>query len=197
MSTLSRRALLRAGGAGSVVLATGGLVAALPTNAAANLNTMTDTTEVAATFTVGPRTYRSGWRHCNKCQCFWDNTHKSGGRCPAGGSHDPTGSPNCGCSINPGKNKEYGWKWCHKCWCCWSGDPHGSCPAGDSHNGSDSPIFFPEYGEPPTSGPTKYWDDWSKCNKCCGCCSDEGPCAGGGEHDWTGSKNYYFPIYSQ
>ncbi|MFC6879195.1 MULTISPECIES: hypothetical protein [Actinomadura] len=60
-----------------------------------------DETAVAG---AGPTTQQDNWRHCRKCFGLWWNGAPTNGACPAGGSHDGTGSWNFYLPANPAEH---------------------------------------------------------------------------------------------
>lgn len=79
---------------------------------------------------------QTDWRWCKKCQgLFFSGV--SLGVCPAGGSHDPSGSINYKLTIVDGnEGDQRGWRWCKKCQgLFFSLNPtSGYCPTGGGHD---------------------------------------------------------------
>ena len=74
------------------------------------------------------------WRWCNKCQGIYF-AQLSPGVCPAGGTHDVTGSGDYVLGETVGGTAQNNWRWCKKCQglhFVGAGNP-GICPAGGGH----------------------------------------------------------------
>ena len=134
---------------------------------------------------------QANWRWCHKCQGMYFGGNP-GSHCPAGGSHDSTGSGNYRISHN--MIVPYGqtnWRWCHKCQGMYfGGNPGSHCPAGGSHDSTGSG----NYNLVENSGNFAGQANWRWCNKCQGLyfagSNSAGNCPAGGGHDHTGSGNY-------
>jgi len=80
------------------------------------------------------------WKWCNKCQGLFFGGNASQGACPAGGTHDSTGSGDYYLLDNPdGYGISYSghqqlWFWCQNCQGLWFGGntTGGSCPSGNA-----------------------------------------------------------------
>jgi hypothetical protein len=143
-------------------------------------------TGIVADFTVG----QDGWRWCPKCQGLFFGGNP-GSRCPAGGSHDATGSGNYDVvntwATAPGQAN---WRWCRKCQgMFFGGNPGSRCPAGGSHDSTGSGDYKHVFNTVGSSG--QY--GWRWCRKCQGMFFGGNPtsaCPAGGAHDRTGSGDY-------
>jgi hypothetical protein len=86
---------------------------------------------------VPPNTSQSQWRWCHKCQGLFFGPGLAGSHCPAGGTHDLTGSGNYALQFAPTPGQDQ-WRWCNRCQgMFFSGNPtSGWCPAsgGGGHN---------------------------------------------------------------
>ncbi len=137
---------------------------------------------------------QQNWKWCNKCQGLFFAGNGTFGVCPAGGSHDPSGSGNYILAHNnpnfPGQNN---WKWCNKCQgLAFAGDnTSGICPANGSHNFSGSGNYTLANKEGPAY-PGQ--DNWKWCNKCQGLAfagnNTSGICPANESHNFSGSGNY-------
>jgi hypothetical protein len=89
----------------------------------------------------GP-TDQPNWLWCNKCQGLCFGGSPTVGPCPAGGSHDHTGSGNYMLidNVPAGPHEQSDWMWCHKCQgLCFAGSASpGPCPAGANHDHAGS-----------------------------------------------------------
>ncbi len=137
-----------------------------------------------------PADAQRNWRWCKKCQGlhFAGNT---GSKCPAGGSHEQTGSADYYLVQNspsyPGQNN---WRWCKKCQgLFFAGNTGSKCPAGGSHDSSGSGNYTLLHNTPLASGQ----HNWRWCKKCQGLFfagNSGSKCPAGGSHDSSGSGDY-------
>jgi hypothetical protein len=92
---------------------------------------------------------QSGWRICRKCQGLFYGPNKNNSNCPAGGTHDDTGSPQytlrfSGANSPPAASD--GWLWCSKCESLFyaTAQTNSNCPdvsGGPTHDGSASSAY--------------------------------------------------------
>jgi Zn finger protein HypA/HybF involved in hydrogenase expression len=120
------------------------------------------------------------------------------GVCPAGGSHDPSGSINYKLTIVDGnEGDQRGWRWCKKCQgLFFSLNPtSGYCPTGGGHDYTGSVDYQHIPSGFNLQGTQRGWQ-W--CNKCQGTFFDgnntSGHCPTGGGHDYAGSIGYQLQI---
>ena len=141
-------------------------------------------------------TGQPSWAWCNKCQGLVYAGGPLPGNCPAGQSHDHTGSGDYVISYNdavfPG---QAGWRWCNKCQgLSFAGNPDlGPCPNGGSHDHTPSYEYRLSEGKVGFRGQNQ----WRWCKKCQGLVYSgisKGACSGGGVHDNTGSGDYTLVI---
>ncbi|SPF37500.1 hypothetical protein SBA4_2010005 [Candidatus Sulfopaludibacter sp. SbA4] len=144
-----------------------------------------------------------GWRWCNKCQLLFleltpaKSSSPGGpivnnlGVCPAGGTHDATGSGNYNLSASGAGQS--GWNVCNQCQSLFfaGGSSMGVCPAPLSHNSVGSADYVL-----PNSGDGQ--SGWKWCNKCQGLFfpsgTNLGACPAGGAHDDRTSGNYFLTL---
>ena len=134
------------------------------------------------------------WAWCRKCQGMAFAGDILPGACPAGASHDHTGSGNYVIAFNASAAPagQSDWRWCNKCQgLAFAGDPTvGPCPAGGVHDHSGSGDYVLVQNVPAGSAQS----DWQWCNKCQGLAFAGGPspgsCPAGGVHDHSGSGDY-------
>jgi len=139
----------------------------------------------------------SGWQWCKKCQEMAFAGGASPGNCPAGKQHDHTGSLNYLVATKAsGVAGQDNWRRCIKCEALSfaGGRSAGACPAGGQHDHTGSADYvLPQKGAGPIPEYTQ--DNWKWCNKCqvlaAAGGSSAGPCAAGGQHDHTGSGDYF------
>jgi len=136
------------------------------------------------------------WQWCTKCQGLAYANGTSLGPCPAGGTHDHSGSGNYFVSYDVSGNNpqlQDQWRWCTKCQgLAFSGNSSvGPCPAGGDHNHGSANYFVP-HGT--ARGGPGVQLNWRWCNKCQGMAfagnEFSGPCPAGGKHDHSGSSDY-------
>jgi hypothetical protein len=103
---------------------------------------------------------QDNWRWCHKCAGLWYNGHSTKGSCPAGATHDFTGSGNYTLQYSPASGQD-NWRWCHKCeGLHFAGDNQfAACPGGGVHslNGSGDYVL--------TGAPAQGQDNWRWCQK--------------------------------
>jgi hypothetical protein len=138
---------------------------------------------------------QDNWLWCNKCQGLAFAGSSSAGACPAGGTHDHSGSGNYiliqDLSEAPGQDN---WRWCNKCQgLAFAGNSSaGACPAGRIHDHSGSGNYTLLKDIPIPIPYTQ--SNWRWCNKCQGLAfagnSSAGACPAGGTHDHSGSGDY-------
>jgi hypothetical protein len=135
-------------------------------------------------------TVQYNWRWCRKCQgmAFGGNPSSV---CPAGGSHDHSGSGNYALVHNsPPPAVQANWRWCRKCQgLAFAGNPGSVCPAGGAHDHTGSGNYSLLHNVPGRAGQR----DWRWCRKCQGLAFAGNPgsrCPAGGAHDHAGSGNY-------
>jgi len=134
---------------------------------------------------------QSGWASCTQCQ----GMHFAGipGACPAGGTHNQTGSFAYQMIYNSrhSGNLQSGWASCPKCQGLhFAGFPDkGACPAGGQHEQSGSFTYDLSHDVPSSPGDQS---DWRACVTCNGLFFGPllGRCPTGGTHDATRSFNY-------
>jgi len=138
--------------------------------------------------------YQTGWKWCSKCRGLFYGPQQSASHCPAGGTHDSTGSwPYTMFYDDPSSGgilQQQNWSWCGKCTGLFYGpkQSYSICPAGGPHDGSGSYNYSVAYntgqGQP----------NWNWCLQCQGLFY--GPqqsvshCPAGGTHDGSRSYNY-------
>lgn len=110
---------------------------------------------------------QEGWRWCNKCQGMFYGA-ASQGVCPAGGTHNSTGSGHYYQRVEgniPGV-QQGGWRWCNKCQGFFYGpyQAQSSCPAGGLHAVAGSGSYAAVLGETALG----QQGGWRWCNKCQG-----------------------------
>ena len=89
---------------------------------------------------------QDNWRWCNKCQGLAFAGNPSPGACPAGGTHDHSGSGNYILVLDspiPIPFTQDNWRWCNKCQgLAYAGNPSvGACPAGGTHDHAGSENY--------------------------------------------------------
>jgi len=135
---------------------------------------------------------QSGWKWCNKCQVlFYAGNSPSDpnrlGLCPAGGTHNESGSENY--NLPSSGSGQSGWRWCIDCQALfYSGINFGVCPTrvrtSHAETGSDNYVLS-------NSGDGQ--SNWRWCKKCQGLFFagvNLGVCPVGGAHDDSGSGDY-------
>jgi hypothetical protein len=140
---------------------------------------------------------QDNWRWCNKCQGLAFAGNSSPGTCPAGQTHDHSGSGNYRLVQNTPvllPSSQDNWRWCNKCQgLAFGGSASpGTCPAGGSHDhagsGNYDLIQNTSHSIPETQ------DNWRWCNRCQGLSfggsASQGTCPAGGTHNHKGSGNY-------
>lgn len=86
---------------------------------------------------------QENWRWCKRCGVMFFGGG-DGGRCRAGGAHDPSGSGNYALRLGPPVGRgQGGWRWCCQCQSLFSmGGNNGTCPAtNQAHNASGSSEY--------------------------------------------------------
>ena len=134
------------------------------------------------------------WAWCRKCQGLAFAGNILPGACPAGASHDHSGSGNYVIALNAAAAPagQANWRWCRKCQgLSFGGNPsQGPCPSGGQHDHSGSGDYVLVQNVPAGSGQT----GWRWCKKCQGLSfagnASPGACPAGGQHDHTGSGLY-------
>ena len=137
-----------------------------------------------------PSVTQDNWRWCHKCQGLYF-AGNPGSHCPAGGTHDQTGSGNYhlvqNAALYPG---QLNWRWCHNCQGLYfAGNPGSHCPAGGAHDQTGSGNYALINQNPLAPGQ----HGWRWCHKCQGLYFAGNPgshCPAGGAHDQTGSGDY-------
>src|SRR5580765_76274 len=85
------------------------------------------------------------WSWCNKCQGLGYGPGFGSSACPAGGTHDGSGSGNYTVDFvgdDTPATEQQGWSWCHKCQCIYYAlNPAGPCPAGATHDNTGSGAY--------------------------------------------------------
>jgi len=101
------------------------------------------------------------WRWCRKCQGLFFGGFA--GVCPAGLTHDMSGSGDYELQDQAGDPGQHNWRWCHKCsGLFFAGNPTtGWCPAGGGHEHMPSSDYSLQ-----NSGQTQ--SDWRWFHKCQG-----------------------------
>lgn len=135
---------------------------------------------------------QSDWRWCNKCQALAFSLNQPS-NCPAGGSHDHTGSGNYTLALDdPSAKGQSGWKWCRNCqalaFAVGLTSP-SRCPAGGGHDYSESGDYTLRHDDPNAPGQA----GWKWCSKCQGLAfslNQPSVCPAGGAHDHRRSGNY-------
>ena len=152
---------------------------------------------------------QENWRWCTKCQGLAFAGNPTPGNCPAGGTHEHTGSGNYSLLNDiggllasvPGLSGQDNWRWCTKCQgLAFAGNPTpGPCPAGGSHDhaGSADYTLFKDLNEVASIAISYFasgQDNWRWCTKCQGLAFAGNPtpgrCPAKGNHDHLGSGNY-------
>jgi hypothetical protein len=133
--------------------------------------------------TVTITTSQSDWRWCNKCQGLFFAGNNLG-LCPAGGTHNDSGSGNY--ALNTSGSGQSNWRWCRQCQgLFFAGNNLGACPS-HSHNDVGSGNYVLR-----TSGSGQ--SNWRWCNKCQGLFyggNNPSVCPAGSAHNDSGSGNY-------
>jgi len=145
--------------------------------------------------------FQFNWRWCNKCQGLAYAGKEFPGPCPAGGSHDHSGSYDYALIFSwldlgpsPATDTQDNWQWCNKCQVlAYAGnDSPGACAGGGGHNHTGTYDYVLSYS--PLVEPSNYQGNWQWCTKCQALAyagnASPGPCPAGGIHDHTGSYNY-------
>ena len=140
--------------------------------------------------TVSISSLQNLWQWCSKCQGLAYGGSPTAGPCPAGGSHDHTGSSDYSLLHDlPGNAVQSNWRWCSKCQgLAYAGISQGVCPAGGTHN-----IASDDYGLLHDSEISHAQGNWRWCNKCQGLAYagiSGGVCPAGGTHN-PDSDDYY------
>ena len=106
------------------------------------------------------------WRYCYKCLGMFLGPGATG-VCPAGGTHDPSQSPQY--TLNdrvgiPGFLEDDWWQ-CNKCQGLFFGGDWGTghCPAGGGHDGTGSDEISLDSGTDPSQ---HQQTGWARCSKC-------------------------------
>lgn len=95
-----------------------------------------------------PGNMQDNWKWCKKCSILYLD---QGARvCPAGGSHDASGSANYAIAygaVPDGSVRGFGvtdsnWRWCSKCAALHYGAGDNTCPAGGQHDNSGSANYW-------------------------------------------------------
>jgi hypothetical protein len=141
------------------------------------------------TATVSIANLQNNWRWCTKCQGLAYAGGAIPGPCPAGGSHDHTGSGDYSLLHDlPGAAGQDNWRWCSKCQgLAYAGISQGVCPAGGTHN-----IASYDYVLLHDTSMADAQSNWRWCNKCQGLAyagNSQGVCPAGGTHN-IASDNY-------
>lgn len=139
---------------------------------------------------------QNNWQWCKKCQELAYAGGPNPGSCAAGGQHDHTGSATYLVATSASSVVgQHNWRWCNKCQALTfaGGATAGKCPAGGMHDHSGSLDYvLTQKGTGPV--PIQHQDQWKWCKKCQalahGSASSPGPCAAGGQHDYSGSGDY-------
>jgi Fungalysin metallopeptidase (M36)/Fungalysin/Thermolysin Propeptide Motif len=140
-----------------------------------------------------PTVGQNNWRWCHKCQGLYFAGSPTQGVCPAGGTHDHTGS---GDYLLVQNNTAYlgqdNWRWCHKCQGLYFAGhaTQGHCSAGGPHDHTGSGDYVLLNQQPLAPGQ----HGWRWCHKCEGLYfslnATQGSCPAAGAHDSTGSGDY-------
>ncbi len=136
-----------------------------------------------------PLLWQNDWRFCSKCMGMAFAGGATPGACPAGGTHDHTGSGNYGFAHNtPSAPGQRDWRWCSKCMgMTFGGAPWTTCPAGGVHDlGHSGEYTIVRNGQA----------DWRLCSKCQCLCSADGECPAGGKHALAKSADYWLGFSS-
>jgi CubicO group peptidase (beta-lactamase class C family) len=145
---------------------------------------------------VSAHGFQNNWQWCSKCQTLAFAGGGSPGSCPAGGTHDLTKGGNYLVPTDAaGTAGQSNWRWCKKCQAlsfAGSGSA-GACSAGGVHDHTGSGNYV--LAEKGAGGlPQDSQDNWRWCKKCQVLAyagnPSAGACAGGGQHDHTGSGDY-------
>ena len=137
---------------------------------------------------------QGNWAWCRKCQGLAFAGNLLPGACPAGASHNHSGSGNYVIAFTAAAapSGQSDWQWCNKCQgMAFAGNSSpGPCPAGGTHDHSGSGDYVLVQNVVAGSGQS----DWQWCNKCQGLAfaggPSPGPCPAGGAHDHSGSGDY-------
>ncbi|MDM7853464.1 hypothetical protein [Cellulomonas alba] len=85
------------------------------------------------------------WSWCTKCQGLAYGPGFGSSACPAGGTHDGSGSGNYTLDFvgdDTPATEQQGWSWCHKCQGLFYGlNPAAPCAAGDTHDSAGSGAY--------------------------------------------------------
>ncbi|KAH8656581.1 hypothetical protein BGZ60DRAFT_532161 [Tricladium varicosporioides] len=129
------------------------------------------------------------WKWCKKCMALsW--TGNGEGPCPAGNTHDTSGSANYVVTLGDDTQAgQHDWRWCSKCQGMhYIKNGEGKCIAGGNHDHSGSGNYTLSVDG---IGVTGQQDKWRWCNKCQQLAYDGfSSCAGGGAHVNVGSGSY-------
>lgn len=131
---------------------------------------------------------QGGWRWCDRCQGLF---YAGVALCPAGSTHDHSGSAEYVLNDTSSGAGQSNWRWCSKCQqVTFAGAADmGPCAAGGEHDHAGST----DYRIAPTGGQT----GWKWCRKCQALTYTKstkvGACPGGGVHDHDGSNDYAVP----
>lgn len=111
---------------------------------------------------------QEGWRWCNKCQGMFFGGGGNLGICPAGLTHNLTGSGHYYQRVegNIPNVQQGGWRWCARCMGFFygAGPTLGSCPAGGTHTTTGSGSYAAVVGNDAVG----QQGGWRWCNKCMG-----------------------------
>lgn len=135
------------------------------------------------------------WAWCSKCQGLFYGPQQSASFCPAGGTHNGSGSYKYLIVFDfpPSSGVQSNWRWCGKCRGLFFGPQQSAsfCPAGGTHNGSGSYNYSLGYGDPPAPGVQVNWRWCSKCGGLFyGAHQSSSFCPAGGTHNGSSSYNY-------
>ena len=136
-----------------------------------------------------PLLWQNDWRLCSKCMGMAFAGGATPGACPAGGTHDHTGSGNFAFAHNtPSAPGQRDWRWCSKCMgMTFGGAPWTTCPAGGVHDlGHSGEYTIVRNGQA----------NWRLCSKCHCLCSAGGECPARGKHALAKSADYWLGFSS-
>lgn len=155
VSGISRRKLLRTGlFAGVGVVTAGAGLMSMGTAASADVD-------------IQALSWQLDWKWCRKCQGMFYGPAAASSRCPAGNTHDATGSyPYYHFYANdaPLIGMQPNWRWCRKCQgLAYAGNGPGWCPGSGRHDHTGSFNYHIWHDRAPGAFEQ---DNWRWCNKC-------------------------------
>ena len=98
---------------------------------------------------------QSNWRWCNKCQTLFYAGNNLG-VCPAGGTHNDSGSDNY--ELPDSGSGQPNWRWCNQCQTLfYAGNNLGVCPHTHNDSGSENYVLSTSGSGPLVSTQPKFF----------------------------------------